>query len=115
MVLEHACVSATLLFLSSVHTPLTAVNTRLQVEHGITEMVAGVDLVAWQLELQGALSSCHLPAEGLAAFQPTINGHAIEARICAEDPAHSYRPCTGAAVCLFEHTTWCHIWCYQAC
>lgn len=65
-------------------------------EHGITEMVTGVDLVAWQLQLQGADvgDQIHLP-EDLATFLPTIQGHAIEVRICAEDPAHNYRPCTG--------------------
>ncbi|KAI3425770.1 hypothetical protein D9Q98_007745 [Chlorella vulgaris] len=69
------------------------VNCRLQVEHGITEMITGVDLVAWQLQQQGAKGS-DLPSD-LAAFTPTINGAAIEVRICAEDPAHNYRPCTG--------------------
>lgn len=69
------------------------VNTRLQVEHGITEMITGVDLVAWQFELQGAQGN-DLPSD-LATYKPSINGSAIEVRICAEDPAHSYRPCTG--------------------
>lgn len=68
-------------------------------EHGITEMVGGVDLVAWQLQLQGAPGTAAtggaiLPAD-LDSFQPGVNGHAIEVRICAEDPAHEYRPCTG--------------------
>jgi urea carboxylase len=76
------------------------VNTRLQVEHGITEMVAGVDLVAWMLQLQGAVAPADaapgvtLPSD-LSAFSPGINGAAIEVRVCAEDPAHGYRPCTG--------------------
>ncbi|PSC69627.1 urea carboxylase [Micractinium conductrix] len=69
------------------------VNTRLQVEHGITEMVSGVDLVAWMFQLQGAPGD-ELPAD-LASYQPAMVGQAIEVRICAEDPAHGYRPCTG--------------------
>jgi urea carboxylase len=77
------------------------VNTRLQVEHGITEMVAGVDLVAMQFELAGAPKQGNLP-DDLEALELGINGAAIEVRICAEDPAHGYRPCTGelAACCL---------------
>lgn len=69
------------------------VNCRLQVEHGITEMVSGVDLVCWQFELQGAPGSS-LPSD-LPSYQPAMVGQAIEVRICAEDPAHNYRPCTG--------------------
>ena len=93
------------------------VNTRLQVEHGITEMVAGVDLVAWQLQLQGAAKPLNgnpglLLPENLADFTPTLSGHAIEVRVCAEDPTHDYRPCTGIlgeVAWPFEHArvdTW---------
>jgi urea carboxylase len=75
------------------------VNCRLQVEHGITEMVSGVDLVAWQLQLQGAPYSGDEEAKRLPEFRLSKDrepsGHAIECRICAEDPAHDYRPCTG--------------------
>ena len=75
------------------------VNCRLQVEHGITEMVSGVDLVAWQLQLQGAPSSGDEKTKRLPDFCSATDlepfGHAIECRICAEDPAHDYRPCTG--------------------
>lgn len=63
-------------------------------------MVAGVDLVAWQLELQGAPSKGHLPAQGLTAYTPSVTGHAIEVRICAEDPAHGHRPCSGEIICF---------------
>ena len=64
-------------------------NTRLQVEHPVTEMITGQDLVAWQLDIASG--------EGLACEQDEIElmGHAIEARICAEDPADNYRPSAG--------------------
>src|SRR5262249_52659727 len=66
------------------------VNTRLQVEHPVTEMTTGLDLVKLQIEI----------AEGrpLSVAQEDINqtGHAIEARLYAEDPANNFRPATGA-------------------
>ncbi|TCL02046.1 urea carboxylase [Sodalis ligni] len=66
------------------------VNTRLQVEHGVTEMVYGVDLVQWMIEL-GA--ECLPPLETLAPNAP--RGHAIQARLYAEDPAKQFSPCAG--------------------
>lgn len=63
------------------------VNTRIQVEHPVTEMVTGLDLIRLQIEIaQGG----RLPAE-----PPKQNGHAIEARLYAENPANHFLPATG--------------------
>ncbi|HEX2142738.1 MAG TPA: hypothetical protein VHK28_10795, partial [Candidatus Limnocylindria bacterium] len=69
-------------------------NTRLQVEHGVTELVTGIDIVAWQIRIAAGE---RLPDEIL---QRRLDGHAIEVRLYAEDPYDAFRPVGGAV------TTW---------
>ena len=73
-------------------------NTRLQVEHPVTEMISGQDLVEWQLRVANGEP---LPC---TQEQLTINGHAFEARIYAEDPEQDFLPATGCLTTLCPPT-----------
>lgn len=64
-------------------------NTRLQVEHPVTEMITGLDLVAWQIKIA---ANVPLPC---SQADITMQGHALECRVYAEDPAHDFLPSTG--------------------
>lgn len=67
------------------------VNTRLQVEHGVTEAIYAVDIVEWMLRLAEGSLGC---IDSLAASL-SPKGHAVQARVYAEDPHKSFQPCAG--------------------
>ena len=88
---------------STGHFYFMEMNTRLQVEHPVTEMITGQDLVEWQLKVANGEP---LP---LAQSELTITGHAFEARIYAEDPDNEFLPAAGKLTWLQQPVESAHV------
>ncbi|MEU0794700.1 acetyl-CoA carboxylase biotin carboxylase subunit [Amycolatopsis sp. NPDC005961] len=92
--------AGTVEFIMSAHDPdeffFMEMNTRLQVEHPVTELVTGLDLVEWQVRVAAG--------EHLTVKQEDVvlNGHAVEARVYAEDPARGFIPTGGTVLAVHE-------------
>ncbi len=90
--------AGTVEFIVSAHRPdeffFMEMNTRLQVEHPVTELVTGIDLVEQQIRIARG------EALGITQDQVVLRGHAIEARVYAEDPAHGFLPTGGTVAAL---------------
>ncbi|WP_141991212.1 biotin carboxylase N-terminal domain-containing protein [Rhodoglobus vestalii] len=90
--------AGTVEFLASDNSPdeffFMEMNTRLQVEHPVTEMVTGIDLVEWQVRIAAG--------EKLTVEKPQLTGHSVEARIYSEDPANDFLPSAGRIIALYE-------------
>ncbi|ADJ49626.1 acetyl/propionyl-CoA carboxylase, biotin carboxylase subunit fused with biotin carboxyl carrier subunit [Amycolatopsis mediterranei S699] len=92
--------AGTVEFIMSAHDPdeffFMEMNTRLQVEHPVTELVTGLDLVEWQVRVAAG--------EHLAIRQEDVvlKGHAVEARVYAEDPARGFIPTGGTVLAVHE-------------
>jgi acetyl-CoA/propionyl-CoA carboxylase biotin carboxyl carrier protein len=92
--------AGTVEFIMSAHDPdeffFMEMNTRLQVEHPVTELVTGLDLVEWQVRVAAGE---HL---SVAQSDVVLNGHAVEARVYAEDPARGFIPTGGTVLAVHE-------------
>jgi urea carboxylase len=81
------------------------VNTRLQVEHGVTELVTGIDLVEWMVRLAAGED------QFLETYRHQPDGHAIQVRVYAEDAHKDFQPCAGLLTAVkFPHDIRCDTW-----